>query len=169
MNELANFWDLIVKSNTFNFAILLLIFAMIFKKINISAIIEKMKNDILSAIENANLTKEKAKSDLGSAKKAVKNLDVEVKERLEKAEGQAKTVAKQILEDAAHKVIQIEGGISRAVEAEEKTLSSSLSKKAVKASVELAKDNIKKTLNANPELHKKFINESIDDLEGINF
>ena len=49
MNELANFWNIIVKSNTFNFAVLLLIFAILFKKLNVSALVEKIKQDIINS------------------------------------------------------------------------------------------------------------------------
>ena len=52
-------------------------------------------------------------------------------------------------------------------EAEEKTAAASLSKQTAKASVELAKEHIKQTLNNNPELHAKFINEGIDELDRI--
>lgn len=41
MNELANFWNIIVESNTFNFAVLLVIFAVLYKKMNVADGIEK--------------------------------------------------------------------------------------------------------------------------------
>ena len=46
MNELANFWNTIVQTNTFNFAILVLIFAIVFKKIKVGDILENLKEDI---------------------------------------------------------------------------------------------------------------------------
>lgn len=42
MNELANFWNIIVESNTFNFAVLLVIFAVLYKKMNVADGIEKI-------------------------------------------------------------------------------------------------------------------------------
>ena len=52
MNELANFWNIIVESNTFNFAVLLLIFAILYKKLNISNTVEKIKQDVINTINN---------------------------------------------------------------------------------------------------------------------
>ena len=64
MNELANFWNLIVESNTFNFAVLLIIFAVLFKKLNISSGVEKIKQDIINTINNAKNERENAKNKL---------------------------------------------------------------------------------------------------------
>ena len=57
MNELANFWNIIVESNTFNFAVLLLIFAILYKKLNISNTVEKIKQDVINTINNAKTEK----------------------------------------------------------------------------------------------------------------
>lgn len=86
MNQLTEFWNLIVQSNTFNFAILLLIFAIVFKKINLTAMIEKMKDSIIVMIENANNERENAKNELETAQKAVENLENEINEQIHRAE-----------------------------------------------------------------------------------
>lgn len=68
MNELANFWNIIVESNTFNFAVLLLIFAILYKKLNISNTVEKIKQDVINTINNAKTEKENAKTNLWKQK-----------------------------------------------------------------------------------------------------
>lgn len=164
MNEFINFWKLIVESNTFNFAVLLLIFALLFKKLNISDTVEKIKQNIIKSIEDAKLEREQAKQKLTEAQNSVEHVEEEIKERLQDASIRAKSLAKQIQNETSLKVKLIEKNIERVIEAEEKTLSSQMSDKALKSAIRLAKEHIKKTLAENPDLHNKFIEESIGEI-----
>lgn len=168
MDEIIKIWDIIVKSNTFNFAILLLIFAIIASKLNIGEKLEKLKQEIEKSIETAQLKKEEAAKILSQARFEVENLDEEVSKRITKANENAQTISAEILKEAGEKAQKFENGISRRIEAEEKTVSATLSKQTATAAIELAKLHIKKTLENNRELHKKFINESIEELDRIN-
>jgi len=168
MDEIIKIWDIIVKSNTFNFAILLLIFAIIANKLNIGEKLEKLKQEIEKSIETAQLKKEEAAKILSQARFEVENLDEEVSKRITKANENAQTISAEILKEAGEKAQKFESGISRRIEAEEKTVSATLSKQTATAAIELAKLHIKKTLENNRELHKKFINESIEELDRIN-
>lgn len=167
MNELVNFWNLIVESNTFNFAVLLLIFAILFKKFNVSNNIEKIKQNIINAIETAQKERENAKNKLIDAKKAIENIDRDIKQRLDEASSRGEGIAKQILNNTEEQVKLIEKNISRVISAEEKTLSAKMTEKTLNASIELAKQHIIKTLNNNPELHNKFIDESIENIDKV--
>ena len=167
MNELANFWNIIVKSNTFNFAVLLLIFAILFKKLNVSALVEKIKQDIINTINNAKAERENVKNKLYDAQKSIEHIEEEIKQRLDEASLRGEGIAKQIAANADEQVKLIEKNISRVINAEEKTLSAKITEKTLKASIELAKQHIKNTLVNNPELHNKFIDESIDNIDRV--
>ena len=167
MDEIIKIWDVIVKSNTFNFAILLLLIAIIANKLNIDEKLENLKNDIIKKIENAQRQKEEAAKILSQARNDVEHLDEEVADRITKAKSNAETITEEILKNAGEKAKKFEEGISRRIEAEEKTVSATLSKQTATAAVELAKDHIKKVLNNNQELHKKFIYECIEELDRI--
>lgn len=167
MNELANFWNIIVKSNTFNFAVLLLIFAILFKKLNVSALVEKIKQDIINTINNAKAERENAKNKLYDAQKSIEHIEEEIKQRLDEASLRGEGIAKQIAANADEQVKLIKKNISRVINAEEKTLSAKITEKTLKASIELAKQHIKNTLVNNPELHNKFIDESIDNIDRV--
>ena len=52
----------------------------------------------------------------------------------------------------------------RSVEAQEKTVSAKLSDETFQSAIELAKQKVIKMLEENPELHNKFIDESIGAL-----
>ena len=113
MNELANFWNIIVESNTFNFAVLLLIFAILYKKLNISNTVEKIKQDIINTINNAKTEKENAKNKLMEAEKSIEHIDEEIKQKLSEASIKGDDIAKQILANTNEKVDLIEKNILR--------------------------------------------------------
>ena len=167
MKEILDIWNFIVHSNTFNFIVMVFLLAWIVKKVNVKNALEVMKNNIIDSIEKSKQEKESANKILGEAKDAVKNLDNEIKDRINQAENHAKTLAERILTETGEKVKQIEANVERVVEAEEKTISSQLTTKTVKASVELAKKHITNLLASNPQLHDKFINESIEEIDRI--
>lgn len=164
MNEFLNFWDIIVKSNTFNFAVLVLIFAVLFKKLNITDTVEKMKLNIIKAIEDAKQERETAKNKLADAKKSTENLDDEIKERLNDAKLRAENLSAQILDNAENQIQMIKKNLDKIILAEEKTLASNMSEKALKSAIELAKQQVIKALEEQPELHNKFIEESIGEI-----
>ena len=83
------------------------------------------------------------------------------------AANRAEGIAKQISADTDEKVKLIEKNIERVIGAEEKTISAKMTEKTLNASVELAKRHIQGLLDGNPDLHNKFIDESIENLGRI--
>ncbi len=162
---MADFWNTIVQSNTFNFAILVIILAVIFAKINLPEIIEKIRSEISGAIENAQTEKETADKKLKNAKKVLKNLDNEIKEKIDGAKLNAKTQSDKIIQDSDLQVKRIETGIKKTINAIEKKISTQLTEETAKKSLELAKKHILAQLDDN--LHQKFIDESIEELDKI--
>ena len=65
------------------------------------------------------------------------------------------------------KLQQISTNTKRVVENDGKTLISILSDKTAGNSVESAEKYIRNRLKADPDLHNKYINESIDNLEKV--
>ena len=161
---MTDFWNLIVESNTFNFAILVIILAVVFVKIDLPGIIEKIKNDVAKAIENAKKEKENAEIELKSAQKTAANTDNEVAQQLKTAEDNAQNLAQGIMKNTETQMENIKSNILRVITAEEKNLSSKLTQEAVDNSIELAKQNIINKLNENKSLHEKFIDDSINEI-----
>ena len=64
-------------------------------------------------------------------------------------------------------IFNIEKNIDKVVSIEEKKISNLLTEKTSLASIELAKQHIEKMLEQNPELHNKFIQNSIDELDKV--
>lgn len=168
MNELFNFWKLIVESNTFNFIVLLVILVIVMQKLKVSEAAAKLKDNIVNAIENAKNAKEKAKTYYDDAKSKIEHIEDEVSERLALATRQAENVADSISENTSRKVTQIEHNVEKAVEAEKKTLITELTDKTTKSSIILAEKYIKLRLDNEPELQDKYIEEGIEELDKVN-
>lgn len=167
MKNILDIWNFIVHSNAFNFVVMVLLLSWIIKKINLKESLNVMKNNIINKIENSKSEKESASKILDDAKDQVKNLDTEIKNRLKQAESHGQDLAEKIFKDTELKIKQIENNIEKVIDTEEKTLSANLTKKTVKASVELAVKQVQNILANNPQLHEKFINESIDEIDRI--
>lgn len=166
---LSHIWNVIVTSNTFNFLIFLLIFAWIFKKINIKGIIDSLQAEIIKVLEASKKTKEEAQNDLLMAEKAVENLGEELNEIFEDASKSAKVISEKILSEAQKQVESIEKNATKVIDAEEKLLISKLTKSTSKASVEVAKAHIKNVLVETPSLQDKYIDECIEELDKLNW
>ncbi len=167
MKNILDIWNFIVHSNAFNFIVMVLLLSWIIKKINLKESLNVMKNNIIDKIENSKSEKESANKILDDAKEQVKNLDIEIQKRLKQAENHGQDLAEKIFKDTELKIKQIENNIEKVIDTEEKTLSADLTKKTVKASVELAVKQVQNILANNPQLHEKFINESIDEIDRI--
>ncbi len=159
-----NFWHAIIESNTFNFAILVLIFVILAQKLNLKSLLETLRVNIVNAIENAKSERKKADEKLKKAKKSVKNLDAEIKQTLDDASVRADGLSEEIIKSAKEQVKLIEQNVKKVVTSEEKTLSAKLTSNALNSACELAKERITKMLKENPKLHDKFIEESTGEL-----
>ena len=159
-----SFWDTIIETNTFNFVILIIIFAVIFKKLNISEIVSKIKGDIISSIENAISEKENSINKLNDAQGQYDSLDTELKNRKLEAMQKSDAIVSQILSNANDRIKSIESNAKTSILAEEKTINAKAIDKTLKNSTILAEKLIIQKLKEKPELHKKFIQESIGEL-----
>ena len=169
ISKLLDFWNLILVSNTFNFVVLVVILAIVFQKINLTGMLEKIKEDIVSVIENSKKARSGAELNLSDAKNKVSNLANEVKERLELANKQAFNVSETIKNATEKRIKQINDNVDKVAEAEAKTLYTKLSDETVAAAVDLAQKRITDALKNNPQLHNKYIDESIEELEKVVF
>lgn len=166
---LSNIWNRLVESNTFNFIIFIALFALIFEKINIKGIIISLHAKIIKVLEDTDKERVEALEKLTKAEKSVENLAEDLKVIVIDAEKSAETISNKILNEAKNQVETIEANATKIIEAEEKQLIAKLTKTTSVASVETATNNIQSVLTQTPTLHEKFINESIEELDRLNF
>ncbi len=169
MSELGSLWNLIVASNTFNFIVLVVIIAVVMSKLRVPELLTGLKDSIIAKIEASKKAKSDAEVSLSEALDKVKNLSNEVDEKLSLAKMQADNVAESIQEAAKRRIRQISDNVDKVIDAENKTLYTKLSDDTVKASINMATDYITRRLKENPDLHKRYIDEGIKELEKVVF
>ena len=164
---MAEFWDLIVRSNTFNFIVLLVILAIIYQKLNISSAIEKMKSDIAAFLENSKKEREASEKHLTDTKKSVEHLDEEIKETLEKSKVLAQNVFDEIQSMAQKSVEKIEANVDKIIDNETRKINTQLSRTTASSAVALATAKLKERFEKDHALHEKHINDAIETLNRI--
>ncbi len=164
---MANFWNLIVQSNTFNFIIMLVIFAMLWQKLDITSKIEAMKSDIAEFIEKSKREKELATQHLQDAEKAVANIEDEIKEKLDKSKLMAQNVFNEIQDMASKSIEKIEANVDKIISNETRKVNTKLSHTTADNAINLATTKLQEMFAQNPELHNQYINDSIETLDRV--
>ena len=160
-------FNLILHSNLFNFAFFMLIIIVICIKVDVPAVLEKMKEKVSSEIENSKETKEKSLSNLADANMQYSKLPQDLENISENAKQKLESLSKQIALETEQKISNIEKNTQNILSAEQKHVTSDLISKLGVKSVEFAKYDIIKELKNNPQLHDKFIEESIAKLDEV--
>ena len=164
---MAEFWSLIVKSNTFNFIIMLIIFAIIWQKLNISEKLETIRLEIANFIENSKHEKENAENQLETTKKDVENIKDEIIKTLESAKISAQNVYEEINKMTHNTVEKIEANVDKIIDNETRKINSKLTINTAQSAINLAKTKLKKMFEENPNLHEQYIEQSIEAIDRI--
>jgi len=164
----VEFITYIAKTNLFNFVIFLGIIIFICLKINVKQKLEDAKQNVVDTVEHSTAEKETSEQKLSEVQESLSNIGVEIDEILEKSLGNAKLVGEKIIEEAHNSVAVIQDNTQKAITNSQNILRNELIKRAATASIEVAKAHIIKELETNTDLHEKFINESIEQVEGVN-
>ena len=164
---MTSLWHIIAETNTFNFVLLAIILLILIQKFDVNKAIESLKEHTIKRIQESEQAKVDAENNLSDANSKVENLDSEISEKLKVAGIRADNVADMIDKVTLRKLQQITTNTKRVVENEGKTLISILSDKTAVNSVETAEKYIRNRLKREPELHDKYIDESIDNLEKV--
>lgn len=162
-------WNIIVQSNTFNFIIFVLVFAIIFKVARVGSLIEQMQAKVKQYVDDSNVAKENSIVDLKKAQDAVNLAGSEIKVIIDDAHLQALRLERKILADAHVQSENIILNADKVNESNGKNIISELSVTTALASVELAKKHILSTLEKKPQYHAKFIEDSINELDRFKF
>ncbi len=158
-------WTLIVKSNTFNFVLLLLILIYAAKKMKIEEKIASAQEKVKETIEKSIQTKESSIKELLEANEKVKNVKNEILEIEQNGEKNIELLKNKIENETNIQLNNIQDNAQKIINSDNKQTVSSLSKQTALAAYELAKEHIKQILQNKPQYHQKFIDESIEELE----
>ena len=164
---MAEIWQIIVQSNTLNFLIVLAVVLFIVSKLDVKSKREAIKDEIKTYVDNSSQEKESAKKELDEINEKIKHLPDEIADIKQSAENNIRGIEKRINEEIEEKKKDIENNAKRILGLETKKFKSRLSGILSQASIDLAKNNALEQLNNNRELHDRYINEAIDEIDRI--
>jgi len=162
-------WNIIVQTNTFNFIIFVIIFAIILKFAKIGNLITSMQSKVNQYIKDSEIAKENSIAELQKAKDKAEKVDSEIKEIIDNADLNAMRLGRKILADANIQSENILINADKINDSNGKKIISELTQEAALLSVELAKRHIISVLNKKPQYHAKFVEDSIKELDRFTF
>ena len=164
---LPKFFHIILESNTFNFLIFTGLILLIFKKINLGKIITDLQQKTETEVNNSVQIKKDSQATLTKAENKIKNVKNDIEGIIQKSEKTAKTIAENIIKSSKNQIEIIENNAQKTLENDICKSKRELNEFTVKKSIELTRANIKTKLEENNSLHQKYIDEALNELEGI--
>ncbi len=167
MENLIEIWKQICESNLFNFVVMVLLLAWLVKKFDLGAKIEAGRKKIESNIAESETVKEENLKKLYEVQEASTKIDEEMLKVFNSAEEKARFVGEKLLEEGKIQAESIKENSKKTIDANVKTVKNEIIKETAQEAMKLAEQHIKSTLESDPNLHQKFIWESIDAIDGI--
>lgn len=162
-------WNIIVHTNTFNFIIFVILFAIIIKVAKVGSLITNMQTKVEHYIKDSENAKTTSLVELKQAQTKAGNVGKEIKEIIDDAELNAMRLGRKIMADANIQSESILQNADKINDSNGKKIISELSQQATLVSVELAKKHIINVLNNKPQYHAKFVEDSINELDRFDF
>ena len=167
MENLIEIWKQICESNLFNFVVMVLLLAWLVKKFDLGAKIEAGRKKIESNIAESETAKEENLKKLYEVQEASTKIDEEMLKVFNSAEEKARFVGEKLLEEGKIQAESIKENSKKTIDTNIKTVKNEIIKETAQEAMKLAEQHIKSTLESDPNLHQKFIWESIDAIDGI--
>ncbi len=167
MENLIEIWKQICESNLFNFVVMVLLLAWLVKKFDLGAKIEAGRKKIESNIAESETVKEENLKKLYEVQEASTKIDEEMLKVFSSAEEKARFVGEKLLEEGKIQAESIKENSKKTIDTNIKTVKNEIIKETAQEAMKLAEQHIKSTLESDPNLHQKFIWESIDAIDGI--
>jgi len=160
--------DYILRTNFFNFIIFAGIIIFLCIKFNVSGILEQGKTSVEDNIKSSDDAKKDSELKLEKIKESVAHINDDIDNIIKESKQNADIVGAKILSDAEKTVVNIKNNSMKIIENKTAIIKSDIMKKASLATIEIARSQIVKELNNNKELHNRFIDESIETINGVD-
>lgn len=164
---MSEIWNFILHSNIINFLIVLYFLVWLFKKIDIKQKIGHIRNEIKNFVENSELEKEEAQKKLNEINDKISVLPKEISEIENSTENSVKSICEKIKIEIEEQKQDLANNAERIFNLETKKFKQKLTSILTEKSIEIARDNALKQLENNTELHNKYIENAIDELDRI--
>ncbi len=167
MQEFISFLKYLATSNAINFIIMLVILGVIIVKMNLKSTLSDAVAGVENLIKNSDNEKEKSEKVLQTSKNEFDRLPEVIKNLENEAELKVRVFKDKIEENTQKNIQDIQKNVERSLLIEEEKISNLMTGRTIATSVAMAQDNIRNLLKGNPDLHLKFIDESLDELDKV--
>ncbi len=167
MEQLIEIWAKICESNLFNFIVMILLLAWMVKKFDLGSKIEAGRKKIEQNISESEKAKEESLTKLYKAQEDATKVDEEMFKIFKAAEENAKVMGEKLIAEANSQKDVIKENSKKAIDANIKSVKNDILKETAEEAMKLAEEHIKSELERDPNLHQKYIYESIDAIDGI--
>ena len=165
--QITNHWLWIAGLSLVYFILLALALKFLCKKFNVAEGLEAARQKVFDTIKASEDEKLQSEEDYKKETETASHIDEEIYSALSVAEKSAQALGRKMLEDANKITRSIITSTQKRIDAQTNLLQADLLKKTAIASVEVARERIIQELEQNPELHDKFINESLEALNEV--
>lgn len=160
-----NAMNIILHSNVLNFVIVVIFIVWVIKKAKISELLAKKQQEIAELIKNAAEEKKIKQNQLLVTKTKVSNVEQEVLKIVDEGEQIAGNLSESIISDAKKQAEDMHNKAVISVGNEKQLVSRDVIEKITGAAFFIAEEHIKNSID--DRLHKKYINEFINDLDAV--
>lgn len=157
----------IAQSNTINFIIMVGILWYIVKRFDLMSGVENAVKNVALNLKKSDEEVDKSRQALKLAEDEIKKLPDEIKRITDETDAKAEDLKKQIESSTLKTIENINANIPKILRIEEKKISNQIVDETVRNAIASAESNIVKILDANPELHIKFIEDSLADFDKV--
>lgn len=165
---MSDILHLLIHSNTLNFLIVLSILVVIFVKLNLKEKIEVLRDEIRTYVDTSVQEKNVAEQNLSLIKDKIKKLPEEIEDIKKSTENSVKSIGEKIRADIDEQKQDIANSAERIFNLETKKFKQKLTSVLSEKSVEIARYNAIEQLKGNSQLHNKYIDNAIDELDRIS-
>lgn len=165
---MSDILHLLIHSNTLNFLIVLSILVVIFLKLNLKEKIEVLRDEIRTYVNTSVQEKNMAEQNLSFIKEKIQKLPEEIEDIKKSTENSVKSIGEKIRTDIEEQKQDIANSAERIFNLETKKFKQKLTAALSEKSVEIARDNAISQLKENSELHNKYIDNAIEELDRIS-
>lgn len=126
-----------------------------------------MRDEIKHFVEKSENEKNLAIKELHKTEQELEELPQELEKIISDAEESAVNIAKDLEAKGEDELKKLEKQAQKAIRFEQKKFHENLASLTSTVAVDLARDNVVEELEKNPDLHKKFIDEALSELDRV--
>lgn len=164
---MSDILQLLIQTNTLNFLIVLFLIIFLVIKLNLKDKIEVLRSEIKDYVDASTNEKEQSDKDLEIIKKKVDKLPLVIEKIQKSTENSVKNLGEKIKNEIEEQKKDIENNAERIFNLETKKFKEKLTSLLSEKSVEIARENALNQLNQNNDLHNKYIDNAIDEIDRI--